>query len=325
MDTLNPLADATEIERLQGRLAREGQDFLRERFRQIRKAARPDEKEMLHYKVLCRAEVIRSASQFTFSRWCSGKSELEGDDAERLLNYLVEEGFWDEVRDQLAVARVPDQYFWSLVHELESVRTTRQKLKDAAPGVYQVWRPSVVWPGRYVLGMLVIYFNASTGAMRTLEIHRMNGAANESHGLVETPAITEILRGYIVKKSSQLVVHAFERETRAFQITVFANLLQQDRQIKAMSGLCVGLIGQRGLFCRPVVLVRQGAVSVALQRAIDTRLDGEGWPQPGFEAELACEPLYQAMDIVDAAAVPEFVRLRLAESAALTEFQHPEF
>lgn len=58
----------SEIERLLGQLGKEGQNFLRERFRQIRKGARPDEREMLHYKVLSRAEVIQQASQFTFSR-----------------------------------------------------------------------------------------------------------------------------------------------------------------------------------------------------------------------------------------------------------------
>jgi hypothetical protein len=82
----------SEIERLLGRLGKEGQAFLRERFRQIRKGARPEEREMLHYKVLSRAEVIVQASQFTFSRWCSGKAELEHDDAQRLLEYLVDQG-----------------------------------------------------------------------------------------------------------------------------------------------------------------------------------------------------------------------------------------
>ncbi|WP_137936559.1 hypothetical protein [Chitinivorax sp. B] len=318
MDGKNENQAASEIERLVGRLARDGQEFLRERFRQIRKAARPDERDMLHFKVLCRSEVIQRASQFTFSRWCSGKAELEADDAERLLQYLVNEGFWDEVRDQLAIARVPDQYFWSLVHELESVRTTRQKLRDATPGIYQMWRPSVVWPGRYVLGMLLIYFNSKTGAMRTLEVHRMNGSQAEQTGLVATPEVTEVLRGYLVKKSSQLIIQSFERETRAFQITVFASMLQQDRQIKAMSGLCLGLVGQRGLFCRPVVLVRQGGLSKAWQAVLDTQLDEDGWPRHGFFDTLSKEPLYQAMNIVAEQDVPPFVRLRLDESAGLT-------
>lgn len=313
-----------EIERLIGRLGKEGQDFLRERFREIRKRARPDEREMLHFKVLARAEVIRQASQFTFSRWCSGRAELERDDAQRLLEYLVEQGLWDEVREQLGIARAPDQYFWSLVHELESVRTTRQKLKDAAPGLYQMWRPAVVWPGRYVLGLLLVYYNARTGAMRTLEIHRMNGD-RDADGLIRTPEITECLRGYLVKKSSQLVIHSFQQETRNFQITVLANMLQQDRQIRAMSGLCLGLIGQRGLFCRPVALVRESGLSPELQQAIDEHLDEDGWPGEAFLAALAEAPLYRSLDIVDGAAVPDFVRLRLAESASLTEFQQPAF
>ncbi|MBB5017987.1 hypothetical protein HNQ59_001272 [Chitinivorax tropicus] len=310
---------ASEIERLFGRLSKDGQDFLRERFKQIRKAARPDERDMLHFKVLCRAEIIQRASQFTFSRWCSGKAELETDDAQRLLQYLVTEGFWDEVRDQLEVARSPDQYFWSLVHELESVRTTRQKLRDASPGIYQVWRPSVVWPGRYVLGLLLIYFNQKTGAMRTLEIHRMGGSKHSDTNLVTTPEVTEVFRGYLVKKSSQLIVQSFERETRAFQITVFSNLLQQDRQIKAMSGLCLGLVGQRGLFCRSVALIRQAELDADWQHALDTQIDEDGWPLVPFFDTLKTSPLYQALDLVDEAQVPDFVRLRLAESAAFTQ------
>ncbi|GAB3260298.1 hypothetical protein [Chitinimonas naiadis] len=315
----------SEIERLLGRLHKEGQEFLRERFRQIRKGARPDEREMLHFKVLSRAEVIQQASQYTFSRWCSSKAELELDDARRLLEYLVEQGLWDEVREQLAIARAPDQYFWSLVHELESVRTTRQKLKDAAPGVYQLWRPAVVWPGRYVLGMLLIYFNSRTGAMRTLEIHRINGEQDDARGLVRTPQITECLRGYLVKKSSQLIIHSFQQETHNFQITVLANLLQQDRQIRVMSGLCLGLIGQRGLFCRPVALVRQAGISEMLQVLLDSQLDEDGWPTDAFLAALADDPLYQSLNVVEGSEVPDFVRQQLAESAGLTAFQPPTF
>jgi len=315
----------SEIERLLGRLYKEGQGFLRERFRELRKGARPDEREMLHYKVLSRAEVIQQASQYTFSRWCSEKAELELDDARRLLEYLVEQGLWDEMREQLATARAPDQYFWSLVHELESVRTTRQKLKDAAPGVYQLWRPAVVWPGRFVLGMLLIYFNPRTGAMRTLEIHRINGEEDPAQGLVRTPQITECLRGYLVKKSSQLIVHSFQQETHNFQITVLANLLQQDRQMRVMSGLCLGLIGQRGLYCRPVALVRQGEITPALQNLLDTELDEEGWPGEGFLAAMADDPLYQSLDVVEGSQVPAFIRQQLAESANLAAFPQPTF
>lgn len=319
------LVPDSEIERLIGRLGKEGQEFLRERFRQIRKGARPDEREMLHYKVLARADVIRQASQFTFSRWCSSKAELELDDAQRLLEYLVEQGLWDEVREQLGIARAPDQYFWSLVHELESARTTRQKLKFAAPGIYQLWRPAVVWPGRYVLGMLVVYFNARTGAMRTLEFHRMQGESTSIPGLVTTPRVTECLRGYLVKKSSQLILHSFQQGTRNLQITVLADLLQQNRQIHAMSGLCLGLMGQRGLYCRPVVVMRQADLSSELLAALDGKLDDDGWPTDAFMSYLSDDALYKALDIVDSDKVPEFVRQKLAESASLAEFNHPDF
>ncbi|WP_374353057.1 hypothetical protein [Chitinimonas sp.] len=319
------LVPDNEIERLIGRLGKEGQEFLRERFRQIRKSARPDEREMLHYKVLSRAEVIQQASQFTFSRWCSSKAELERDDAQRLLEYLVEQGLWDEVREQLRIARAPDQYFWSLVHELESARTTRQKLKSGAPAVYQLWRPAVAWPGRYVLGMLIVYYHVRTGAMRTIEFHRMQGEAAGPGGLLRTPRLTECLRGYLVKKSSQLIMHSFQQGTRNMQITVLADLLQQNRQIHAMSGLCLGLMGQRGLYCRPVVLMRQAELSADMLAALDGQIDEDGWPTDAFMTRLNADPLFNALNIVESADVPEFVKERLAESASLSEFKHPDF
>lgn len=315
----------SETERLIGRLYTEGQGFLRERYCQLRKSGRPEEREQLQYKVLARAEVIRQASQYGFSRWCSARAELDMDDAQRLLEHLVEQGLWDEAREQLAIARAPDQYFWSLVHELESVRTTRQKLRHAAPGVYQLWRPAVVWPGRYVLGMLIIYYNAQSGAMRTLEIHRLRAEAGAADGLVRTPGITECLRGYLVKKSSQLLIHSFQQDTHHFQITVLANLLQQEGRLRAMSGLCLGLIGQRGLFCRPVALVRQAELSEALQAALESGLDSNGWPGEHFFPVLEDDPLYRSLDVVAGSAVPDFVRQQLAESAGLTEFQQPVF
>jgi hypothetical protein len=50
-----------------------------------------------------------------------------------------------------------------------------------------------------------------------------------------------------------------------------------------------------------------------------------GWPTPDFLAGLADDPLYAALDIVEGAAVPDFVRQRLAESAGLAAFSHPDF
>lgn len=225
------------------------------------------------------------------------------------------------------------EYYHQLLQQLDSTATTRGNLHREAPGVYQCFRPSVIYPGRYVVGLFAValladeprYTPYTTGRsttapsleiLRTVELHRIapddeNDGAALTQGLIQAPGVEEVFTGYMVKKSRQVLVHAFNVITRSFQYTVISDYLlsepltsnnsgapRRERACLQMaSGITVGLIGQVGFYSVPTVLLRVGNISldgVANDDEIIARLRGS----------RLCET---AVGIFPAERIPDFV------------------
>lgn len=190
------------------------------------------------------------------------------------------------------------EYYHQLLQQLDSTATTRGNLHREAPGVYQCFRPSVIYPGRYVVGLFAVALLAdeprhtlpitgraasapSLDILRTVELHRIapddegDGPAL-SQSLIQAPGVEEVFTGYMVKKSRQVLVHAFNVITRSFQYTVISDYLlseplganssgapkRERANLQMASGITVGLIGQVGFYSVPTVLLRVGNISL---------------------------------------------------------------
>ncbi len=225
------------------------------------------------------------------------------------------------------------EYYHQLLQQLDSTATTRGNLHREAPGVYQCFRPSVIYPGRYVVGLFGValladeprHAGASTGRgqsvqalniLRTVELHRISPDDENSfpaleRGLVLAPGVEEVFTGYMVKKSRQMLIHAFNSITRSFQYTVISDFLlsesleqdgcgipRRDRAcIQMASGITVGLIGQVGFYSVPTVLLRVGSISLS-----DVRHDDDIIAR--FRESRLCE---NAVGIFPRENIPEFV------------------
>jgi len=225
------------------------------------------------------------------------------------------------------------EYYHQLLQQLESTATTRGNLHREAPGVYQCFRPSVIYPGRYVVGLFGVallgdeprHSGTSSGRgqavpvldiLRTVELHRISPDDENSlpaleRGLVQAPGVEEVFTGYMVKKSRQMLVHAFNTITRSFQFTVISDFLlsesleqegsgipRRDRaSIQMASGITVGLIGQVGFYSVPTVLLRVGSISLNEVRHDDDII-------ARFRESRLCE---NAVGIFPRENIPEFV------------------
>jgi hypothetical protein len=137
------------------------------------------------------------------------------------------------------------------LEQLDSNATTRGNLASEAPGIYQIFRPSIIYPGRYVFGLFAVALmpdaprhgadlssqgeddNRYLHVLRTIELHRIGSeavaaiedGAKSAPGIVAAPRVEEVFRGYMVKKARQVLVHAFDSITGSFQYTVISNFL----------------------------------------------------------------------------------------------------
>lgn len=229
----------------------------------------------------------------TISRWLKEEANcpFSTETVRRLAWCAIQNEFWLTTRGRRrGIYR--HEYYHQLLQQLDSSATTCGNLHREAPGVYQCFRPSVIYPGRYVVGLFAVALITDElrhtqpaidrgtspkppDILRTVELHRItpddesDGPAL-SHGLIQAPGVEEVFTGYMVKKSRQVLVHAFNVITRSFQYTAISDYLlsepldaigtgapRRERACLQMaSGTTVGLIGQVGFYSVPTVLLR---------------------------------------------------------------------
>lgn len=289
-----------------------------------------------------------------FSRWINqgGPWPFSEATARRLLSCCIQQKFWAPGlgrSDTRSLFR--HEFYHQLVEQLDSNATTRSNLVSEAPGVYQCFRPSVAYPGRFVFGLFAVALmedgprsmrevtrlagrgNETIQVLRTIELHRMNQASSGqpeqglaadsgpssasgslSKTLVYGPNVEEIFRGYMVKKSRQVLVHAFDAVTSSFQYSVITNFLlsepfQTDEEkkthiprreaakIQMMSGIAVGVVGQLGFYSVPTVLIR-------VEDDSENVYQNDGQIVEKLRNNLA----YESLGMITEAELPDFVK-----------------
>lgn len=165
-----------------------------------------------------------------------GEGPKEG--ALKLLRLMQKDPRWEGAP---RVANSPradrDRYFEALTALLHCKEETQAGLARRAIGIYAVYRPSIVYPSRYVQGLMVCYVDVATGALRTIEVHRMPQEGEDptsepphemsnSSPVRTTPELEDILQGCVVQKSRLLQIHAVDLITRSFSLTYLQAVLR---------------------------------------------------------------------------------------------------
>lgn len=178
-------------------------------------------------------ETLRPRFQAWFlqdqTRWPGTNEE-----AASLLKALQADPRWSSAPAVRDVRSNPlDSYYTALMMVLHCRGDVQKELAKRAPGIYVLHRPSIVFRGRFVQGIMVCFVDDNTGALRTVEVHRMKQQSTRGHtgdGQNETapptPELEDILIGYMVQKSRQIQVHAVDMVSRAFSLTYLSTALR---------------------------------------------------------------------------------------------------
>lgn len=162
----------------------------------------------------------------------------EKTEALKLLEVMQKDPRWDGapgVTDSPPLDK--DRYFEALTALLHCKEEIQSDLARRAVGIYVVYRPSIVYPTRYVQGLMACFVDAATGALRTIEVHRMtqefDGVAadgkSEKDASTEartTPELEDILLGCMVQKSRLIQIHSVDLITRSFGLTYLRTALR---------------------------------------------------------------------------------------------------
>lgn len=194
--------------------------------------------------VLVRQDVIAKEHRSRFQTWFlqdAAPWPEKGDkkEARKLLAVMQADPRWDGAP---GVAETPqpdrDRYFEALTALLHCKDEIQVDLARRAAGIYVVYRPSIVYPGRYVQGLMACFVDDATRALRTIEVHRMKREdASSTGGLAEgaghaatlaniTPELEDILLGCMVQKSRLIQIHSVDLMTRSFGLTYLQTALR---------------------------------------------------------------------------------------------------
>lgn len=278
------------------------------------------ESEVLSYANLCAEGVLPGNKDPQFSRWkkSGAKWPFHQKDAIKLLHFFWTHTYWSAAEWHRRKAHTdPDEYFDSLVHKMRCERSTRENLELAVPGLYQVWSRSVVLRGRYVFGLFAAYTDGH--ALKTVEIHKLP-RLTDADGIVLQPALEETAFGYMVKKSQQIIVHAFDSITRAFKFTAITNTYRgtgDTGQYTAMKSIDFELIGNKH-WCRDKVFLRHGSIedllaTVQTSEELPERLQFTELSNLDLRVLHAMRslPLFSRLSLVEQDSVPVFVDMQL--------------
>ncbi len=275
------------------------------------------------------------------SRWLNegARWPFSKETARRVATCCIQQQFWlPSLGKRRPLMR--HEYYHQLLEQLDSSATTRGNLASEAPGIYQCFRPSIIYPGRYVFGLFAVALmpdgpryptdatgqqedgNNTTQVLRTIELHRISSDAQPCQGeasttmqqIIATPRVEEIFRGYMVKKSRQVLVHAFDSITGSFQYTVISNFLlsetltegvtqaihmprREAARMQMLSGVALGLVGQVGFYSVPTVMLRVADVDSNACESDEMLIK-----------QLRQVQGHDAIGILPAESIPEFVK-----------------
>jgi len=178
-------------------------------------------------------------------------SALPDNDYVKLAQFVWDQKMWTSLWLKEGIATQPGALWHALTMFLDIGTSTIVNLVRRAGGTYRLWRPSMHWPGRYVLGMLEVSSDNEEGTLRTVETHRFSGADGSR------PA-SEVFEGYLHQKSRYLFMIA--RQTGSvgpprFTI-VYNQVLDQKGCISSMQGIVIGAYGDNQRFAAPVLFER---------------------------------------------------------------------
>lgn len=196
---------------------------------------------------------VAGATEVTFDHFMQSKCLLKERVHQALVNYLWGNNLCsDEYRLKAGLARHPDALFYALSLFLETGEQTQRNLRDEACGTYRVWRQSIHFPGKCIMGMLQIAVDAESLALRVTETHGYKGDN-------DTIAQGEIFEGCMIQKSHFLFLIARQvpRHRGPPRITVIHNPHYDDMKgvISSMEGMVTGCYETK-LFSAPAYYER---------------------------------------------------------------------
>lgn len=264
------------------------------------------------------------------SRWLSEEGAncpFSSDTVRRLAWAAIQAEFWLPVTAHQRALTKTHEYGRQLEFQMRCGATTRGNLHSQAPGVYQIFRPSETFPGRYVVGLFGVALVSdpsnelpeidsphvhSGDVLRTLEVHRIEPDAidissNQSYDVVVAPSVLDIYAGYLVKKSSNIICHAFNSISRSFQYTIFRDYLLSESLCddknagrptykRAYLQMAKGISVGADFFCVPTVILRINNIDL-----VDVGDDDE------FIARLRESRFWDSAGIFTAERIPDFV------------------
>lgn len=239
----------------------ENQERVRCRIRELRSGLKI---EALESKMLLKGAKL-SVSLDAFNHFIGGNSRLGREDYAKLVQHLWDKKWFSGLYQKECAAQGDDALFYTLSNFLNTGAQTIQKLSRQAPGTYRVWRPSMHVPGHYVRGKMTIVLKAGAAALHVRETHIYKG---EEHAAPQK----EVFEGYLVKKSSFLMVVARQAGTQGGppRVTMLHHTVaNSEGKLGAMQGVVTGSYGAT-LFSAPVYIER---VPTADEAGLDATLD----------------------------------------------------
>lgn len=128
--------------------------------------------------------------------------------------------------------------FHALLHFLKVSDTTLDNIKSVTPGIYQAWRPSGSFPGRYWKGVLMISVDPVSRALCTKEHYAAIGIDGRRDRYIT-------FDGHLVRKDYQYTIVSRNNDLSSLQFAFLPEASKYEEQVHTLDGIVADMTTAR--------------------------------------------------------------------------------
>ena len=198
------------------------------------------EKGMAYQYIIDEAK-LTNTSVSKLSRFCTQhdkwKHTLVTSDYKLLVTWIIGNGYWNDNSFSSSISSLEHNIYHSLCSFLMIGQGTKDDIEERAPGLYRVYRHSILLPKQYVVGMSKIWKDENTQAICVIEEY---GRDSEKTGEIEFRGIYESYHGYMTQKGGNYYLLTRDESVSTLNMTTLPYGRRDKDVITMMYGMTQG-------------------------------------------------------------------------------------
>jgi hypothetical protein len=184
-------------------------------------------------------------------------NHFENEEYQTIAKELLETELWEVETVFDHSSKKPDQLWFALNSFLNVPAGSKLNMGNRAPGIFRVYRHSVLRKNKYIIGFCRIEQNPKTKALIVEERFKLKERTKEGKiSKISFRPLAENYKGYMTRRNKYYYIITHDQTASRLQFSVLPYVRMEDNEVNVlMYGLVLGLLDGR-IYCSRIVYER---------------------------------------------------------------------